>query len=280
MKTRLVFVLTLILVLYACAPAGGVAPPPEGSVYVHTIDVGQGSAVLIETMGGNMLIDAGEPHMGAFVVYYLQSQGIMHLDYIVATHPHNDHIGGMPQVMSAFSVGTIIMPDAVHDTMAFENLLDSIESYNIPVWVPSLGDAFWLGDAEFTVLAPVYDHYSSLNDMSIVLRMQHGHNGFLFMGDAEEISERDILRTWSYIGAHVLKLGHHGSRTSTSQAFLDAVNPMVAIISCGVNNQFGHPHPEVLQALYERDIMVFRTDESGTIIVHSYDGMLEIIEEF
>ena len=249
-------------------------------VRVHFIDVGQGDAILIQaSTGETVLIDAGvQEHL---VRNYLRSLGIRTIQYVVATHPHADHIGGIPSVLSSFEVENILMPDIVHDTGAFERLIDAIERENLRITVPQPQDVFYIGEVRFTVLAPIVTAGRNMNNHSIVLRMDYGNRSFIFTGDAERESEMDMVRSGFNLCADILKIGHHGSATSTTREFLQAVNPIAAVISVGRNNMYGHPTNSVLNLLKEKDIAIYRTDHHGTILMIVYsDGRIEIIHEY
>jgi len=232
---------------------------------VHFIDVGQGDAVLIQTTEGHVLIDGGDNHMGEHVVQYLRNAGVREISYVIATHPHADHIGGLIDVLRTFPVGTLIMPPVAHTTRTFERFLDAIEENNIPLKEPIAGSTFSVGDAVFTIIAPNSSGHSNLNNYSVSLRMALGETSFIFTGDAEVQSETEMILAGHILSSDVLHVGHHGSSTSTTQAFFEAVDPAIAVIQLGRDNTYGHPHREVRERL--ADVRVYRTDEHGHIIL-------------
>lgn len=242
-----------------------------GEMAVHFIDVGQADSILIQTDGKNMLIDAGNRDDGDLVVSYLNSHGVETLDYVIATHPHEDHIGGMAQVLNAFPAGTVILPEKEHTTMVFERMLDAIEAQDCSVDGPVVGKQYSMGEAAFTILAPDGEYGDDLNNWSVGIRLVFGQTAFVLCGDAETESEEAMAGSGLNLKADVLKLGHHGSRTSTCDVFLHAVQPSYAVISCGAGNDYGHPHREIIQKLQTERITYFRTDEKGTIVAKS-DG--------
>jgi beta-lactamase superfamily II metal-dependent hydrolase len=248
--------------------------PLEGEILVHFIDVGQGNATLIQSDDHAVLIDGGESRYGQQVVTYLRNAGVTRLDYVVATHPHSDHIGGLTHVLNQLDVGRVVMPDASNNSVAFDNFLAAVENHDIPVTFVTVGDKISAGIIQMVVLAPVRRETpwpsNRLNDASVVLRMVYGQTSFLFTGDAESASEQAMLSSGLPLQSNVLLISHHGSHTSTTQDFLDAVKPVAAVISVG-NNTYGHPHRATLDRLNAADIRILRTDELGTIIM-STDG--------
>lgn len=242
-----------------------------GQLKVHYLDVGQGDSTLIHTKDAAMLIDAGDRGYGSGIVDYIKEQDIDKLDYLILTHPHADHIGGAVEVINAFDIDKIIMPKASHTSQTFENLLATIKDKGMKIASPNPGDEYELGDAKFTILGPNSSSYDNLNNYSVVNKLTFGHTSFLFTGDAEVVSENEILNSGLDIKTDVLKVGHHGSDTSTSEQFLDVSSPKCAIISVGKDNKYGHPDQVILDRLDNRNITIYRTDESGTIIATS-DG--------
>lgn len=247
---------------------------PEGTdsrLELHFIDVGQGDATLISCDGYHMLIDAGNNDKGTAVWSYLKQQGVERLDYVIGTHPDADHIGGLDVVLYKFDCGTVIMPEVENDTRTYEDVVQVLEEKDYPVTCPVVGETYSLGEASFTVIAPNKDYGTDMNDSSVGILLEHGDNRFLLTGDAEEEAEADILANGIDISADVYKAGHHGSKTASTEEFLNAVNPEYAVISCGEGNSYGHPHAEVLNRFRSMGIDVFRTDEQGTIVAVS-DG--------
>lgn len=244
----------------------------SGTLEVYFFDVGQGDSELIRLPGGeNILIDAGTSSTEDELVGELRSLGAETLDLVVATHPHADHIGGMAAVIDAFDVRQVVMPRISESdtptTKTYENLLQSIADKGLTITPAEPGDELLSsGGAVLTVLAPNGEDYGDLNNYSVVLRLTYGEDSFLFTGDAEEASEEEMLSLDWPLTATVLKCGHHGSETSTSPAFLDAVSPQYAVISCGVDNDYGHPDAVTLEKLEAAGVEVFRTDRQGTIL--------------
>lgn len=242
-----------------------------GQMQVHFIDVGQGDAALIACDGHYMLIDAGNNDKGTTVQSYLMNQGVEKLDYVIGTHPDADHIGGLDVVIYKFDCDTIIMPNVANDTRTYDDVVQAMKSKGYQTTYPVVGETYTLGGATFTIVAPNADYGNDMNDWSVGVLVQNGNNRFLFTGDAEEKAEEDILNNGIDISADVYAAAHHGSKTATSQAFLDKISPTYVVISAGEGNKYGHPHAEVLNRLRAAGISVFRTDEQGTIVATS-DG--------
>ena len=243
-----------------------------GRLKVHFIDVGQADSVLITKGSDAMLIDGGNNDDADLIISYIHSLNIGTLKYVIATHPHEDHIGGLAEVIRAFDVENIIMPDVVSSTRTFENLLSAISNSGLKITRPEYGRAFALDQAEFVILAPNTSDYLEPNNHSIVLRLINCSTSFLFTGDAEVLSESEMLaKDSSILKSDVLKVGHHGSESSTSLAFLQAVSPQYAVIPVGEDNDYGHPAEAVTNRLAAAGIAVFRTDKNGTVVFTS-DG--------
>ncbi len=244
---------------------------------VHFIDVGEGDATLIKCGDEAMLIDAGDPTQGTKVRGYLKKQNVNHLKYLLLTHSDKDHIGGAPSVVSNIDIDEIFMCRYEKTNEVYQSLINEINFKSMTWRTPDVGEELLLGDAKITIIAPNRE-YDNPNDSSIAFVIRHEEDSFIFTGDAEESAEEDILENGLDISAKVYKVGHHGSRSSTSQAFLDAVNPSYAVVSCGADNDYGHPHEETLEKLKEKGVELYRTDVQGTIVAVS-DGTRITFEE-
>lgn len=239
---------------------------------IYFIDVGQADSTLVIDNDKTMLIDAGTNDQGENVVEFLKNKGITKIDYLVGTHPHEDHIGGLDNVIDSFDIGTIYMPKVQTNTKTFESVLDSISNKGLKITTPNINDTFTLSDAQCQIMSTVDDE-SNLNLSSIVIRMTYGEQSYLFMGDAEK--ENEQTRSWPQ--TNVLKVGHHGSDTSTTKNFLSQVKPKIAIISVGKDNSYGHPKQIVLDKLSNIGAEIYRTDTSGTILLTS-NGVINKVE--
>lgn len=238
---------------------------------ISFLDVGQADSILLENKGHYMLIDAGNNEDGPKLVNYFNSLGIKEFDYVVGTHAHEDHIGGMDDIIKNFTINNFYMPDAITTTKTFEDVLDALEEKSVPFQTPKVDETFNLADTTITTLSVTADE-KNLNDTSIVLKVKHGTNTFLLMGDASTKIEKTLLD--KNIESDVLKVGHHGSRYSTSAAFLNKVNPQYAVISVGKNNTYKHPHDEIIKRLEQKNIKIYRTDTQGTIIAESNGSII------
>lgn len=244
---------------------------PIQPLIVHFIDVGQGDAILLTCNGQNMLIDAGGNDIGTKVQNYLTKQGVSKLDYVVSTHADEDHCGGLDVILYKFDCTQVFLSAYSKDTNTYRDVLDTITNKRYQPTTPIVGSTYSLGDASFTIVG-ADTNASTSNDSSIALLVTHGEKKFLFTGDCEENAEAKILNSGIALDCDVFKAGHHGSRTSSSLALLQATTPTYCVISCGENNSYGHPHAETLNNLRALGIQVFRTDEQGSIIATS-DGL-------
>jgi len=250
-------------------------PESASTLTVHFIDVGQGDSMLIQTPEGNtMLIDGGPNSSGSSLVSYLKNQGITKINLIVSTHPHEDHIGGLISVINNYEVGNIIDSGVAHTTKTYKNYLSAVRSNNINFVNWSLGQEFVLGkDVSFVILGPTISS-SDLNNSSIVIKLAYKDSTFLFTGDAESIEEVKIISSGANLESDILKVGHHGSDSSSSIKFLNAVSPEIAVNSCGALNSYGHPSDITLKDLAAIGAIIYRTDLTGTIVIES-DGTTE-----
>ncbi|MBQ9131120.1 MAG: MBL fold metallo-hydrolase [Clostridia bacterium] len=242
----------------------------NSSFEIHFIDVGQADAALIVCTGKTMLIDGGNVEDSNLIYAYLQKQGISHLDYVVCTHAHEDHVGGLSGALTAATAGKVLAPVTDYNTKAFRNFVAKAAERKCSITVPTAGERFSLGDAQVTVLGPVKS-YDDPNNTSLVLRIVYGATSFLFTGDMESLAESDLLDSGVTLKSTLLKVGHHGSSTSTSYRFLRQVAPAYGVISVGTDNEYGHPTETVLSRLRDADVTLYRTDLQGDIICRS-DG--------
>ncbi len=244
---------------------------PEGSTFrVRFIDVGQGDSALILCDGHSMLIDGGLPDASSKIYNVLSKEGIEYLDYVVATHRDGDHVGGLAAALKKVPAGHVLCSTDTGETRAWESFKKYVDQRGLTIEKPAPGDVFRLGSAVVTVIGPVQENEEN-NNNSIVLRIVYGKTSFLFTGDCERPEEMQILLSKPELESDVLKVGHHGSYTSTSYVFLRAIMPTYAVISCAKNSEYGHPHSEVLSRLRDADCVVFRTDLQGDILFMS-DG--------
>jgi competence protein ComEC len=283
MKQRMLALFTVILCIVSIVAAGcgnsnvqspqGSIKPVEAGVAVHFIDVGQGDAILIKTPQKTILIDSGDvDQKEKKVVQYIKKQGIKTLDIVIATHPHADHIGGMQAIFDAFTVKQIYDSGQTTTTQLYKQYLLTIKQKKIPFAVAHTGENVDLGDGIILeVLAPreplMTGTNSDLNNNSLVTRLTYGNVSFLLTGDIEKEAETALLKQGSSLKSTVLKVPHHGSNTSSSSAFIKAVKPEAAIISCGINNDYHHPHPSTLKKYEQGNVKIYRTDENGSVVV-------------
>jgi competence protein ComEC len=245
-------------------------PLSPTNLLIHYIDVGQGDAILIQTSTKNLLIDSGPDNKKT--LNYLKKQGIKKLDYILTTHPHDDHIGSMDKIISNFDVLNFYAPKITNNTDAFKSMLNALDKKDLKIVPAKAGIKLNLGNnINCTILSPISESYKELNNYSAVLKISYNNTSFLFMGDAETYNEEELIKEGYNLRADVIKIGHHGSTSSTSKALLDNVKPRVAIISCGEDNEYGHPTKETLGKLEEKNLSIFRTDIDSSIVLES-DG--------
>ena len=273
-QARLLFILFCVLmisaVLFAAKPSPALSAAARTSFEIDFIDVGQGDATLVQCDGHYMLVDGGESKKSSLLYTWLKKRGITFLDYIVATHPDADHIGGLSGALNYAKARTAYSPVTSHDTKTFNNFLKYLRQQNLSITVPSAGSVFKLGTASVTVLGPIKVSEDT-NNSSIVLRIVYGKTSFLLTGDAEMEEENAILDSGQNVKSTVLKVGHHGSRSSTNYRFLREVSPAYAVISVGAENSYGHPAEDTLSRLRDAGTTVFRTDMQGDIVCVS-DG--------
>lgn len=279
MKKKL-FSLFLILSLLLCGcaeapqPTAATVPPSGDGLMVHFVDVGQADCILIECGSEFAIIDGGNKDDGQLVVSYLEQQGVQELSAVICTHAHEDHVGGLPSVLSVYPTAAVYAPTRTYSSNIFDDFLYYTDQQRLEVTIPAPGDTLTVGDAVLTVLGPVQS-YAETNDTSIVVRLDYGDTSFLFTGDMEVAAENDMLDYWSgnsdIFHVDVLKVGHHGSDTSTGYRFLYEVAPTYGVIPVGKDNSYGHPHAEPLSRLRDAGVTLLRTDELGHILAVS-DG--------
>ncbi len=245
---------------------------------VHFIDVGQADSICVQLPNGKtMLIDAGNNDDSDFVCGYLEDIGVSRVDYLIGTHPHEDHIGGLDAVIDNFDIGDIYMPKKQHTTATFRDVLTAVKNKGLKVKTAQEGVTVFDEDGVSAVMtAPCGSGYESLNNWSAVIKLTYNDVSFLFTGDAEELSESEMTAD---VSADVLKVGHHGSSTSTSKDFLRRVSPKYAVISAGKDNSYGHPHKETLKKLAAAGVTVYRTDQDGTVIMTTDGENIDIKTE-
>lgn len=257
----------------------------NGEVYVHFIDVGQGSSTLIQQGKNGVLVDSGLSEYGDTVSDFIKSCGVTNLEYVIATHPHDDHIGSITQVMDNFTIGQVIMPELAEfntpTTRVYERFIDYIIENNIDAYSAEFGDVYEMNDVKLQILGPV-EQNKDLNDMSVICKVYAGESTFMLLGDAEK-DELSSVYEYNYnygldLKSDVLLMGHHGSSTSIYKPFLDEVDADTAIISCGRNNSYNHPHKEALTYCKNNNMEIVRTDLDGTISYKCASDGLERVD--
>ncbi|HHD2751593.1 TPA: ComEC/Rec2 family competence protein [Clostridium perfringens] len=246
-------------------------------ISVTYLNVGQGDSELIQVNGKNMLIDAGTNAGAQDLVKDLKNRGIKTIDIAIATHPHEDHIGGMDEVLENFDVKSFYAPKVAHTTKTYENMLKAVKNEGLKIKQIKEGTDIDLGkNTKVEVYSPIKTNYEELNDYSPIMKISYGNNSFMFTGDAETPVEQEVLNEHKNLKADVLKLGHHGSHSSTSEPFLKAVDPSIAIVSCGKDNKYGHPHKETMSNLKKAGVTVYETFRDGDITITSNGEKLDV----
>lgn len=251
-------------------------PTPEptkeaGEMKVHFLDVGQGLSILVQSDGQTMIYDGGDKSTSSFVVSYLQKQNVTTIDYLISSHYDSDHVAGLIGCLNAFDVKNVISSDYEHDSKLYQSFIQTVADKGLPMQHPAVGTEFSFGSGSFQILAPATIDPNDSNKNSVAIKLTNGDNSFIFTGDAENTSEKAMCESGIDLSCDVLVPGHHGSATATSWDFLQATVPEYAVISCGKDNQYGHPDKDVMDKLESMDIQVYRTDKQGTIIAVS-DG--------
>lgn len=248
---------------------------------VHFIDVGQGDAILVQVNDKNLLIDSGPKENSTYFLNYLNSLNIKKIDYIIATHPHEDHIGNMYSVIKKYNIGEFFAPKIVHTSKSFEKMVESLISKNKKINVLDTNtSSIHLGsNTKIHIYSPFpKDYGDNLNLYSAIFKIEYGSTSFLFTGDAEKLNEEEILNSNISIKSDVLKVAHHGSSTSTSLSFFNSVSPSIAVISVGKDNIYNHPNSDVINLIESKTKKIYRTDINKTIVLIS-DGN-NIYEKF
>lgn len=278
MKKLFALLLLLCLLLTGCtAPASS---QEADQFVVHFIDVGQADSVLLEYNGQFVLIDGGYQESGPVVVEYLQEQGVEELALVVATHLHGDHLGGLPTVLSVFPTQRIWCSSRTYYSNAYDLFCYYADQQDVPIENPMIGEKFLLGDVALQLLGPISKDYVDLNNTSLVIMATYENNKFLFTGDMRWEAEKELVEAGTDLKADVLKVGHHGSYTSSSYVFLREVMPEYAVIMCGRDNEYGHPHTEPMSRLRDADVTIYRTDLMGTVIATSDGENISFTWEF
>lgn len=276
---KLIALLLILLLLTGCTSSKPVEPttePTEPSaaepgLTVHFLDVQHADSILLACGGEYALVDGGYPESGERIVSYMRQQGIKELDLLVGTHPHGDHIGGLPQVLNTFPTETVWTSQLPYTNDYVSNFTNAVTRNGADFVQPRPGESFRLGDATIDVIGPLNLRYEEANDLSLVLMVTYGDTRFLLTGDMEEVAERELVEAGVDLKADVLKVGHHGSSSSTSYRFLRAVAPTYGVISLAAANEYGHPHRDPMSRLMDADVTIYRTDKMYDVVAFS-DG--------
>ena len=266
----LIFVTTFVTIVYNSTQKTNL--DLKNNMVTHFIDVGQGDCILIQVNNKNLLIDSGTSDSKQKLIRYLKNNNITKLDYIVATHPHEDHIGGMSSIINAFDIGEFFAPKVTATSQSFTDMIRALRSKNLKIHIAKPNMYLDLGpDTSCVMLSPNSATYENTNDYSCVIKISFKNSSYLFVGDAEKQAEQELIDNGYNLKAQVLKVGHHGSKTSTSSKLLNEVSPKIAIINCGAFNTYGHPNTETLDKLKGINCMIYRTDIDKNIVLIS-DG--------
>ena len=269
---------TLFVLLTLCScniSFDNVITTPKGTLAVHFLDIGQGDSIFIELPNSQtMLVDAGENYYGEGIINYIYDCGYEKLDYLVATHPHSDHIGSMSYIVRHMDIDAVYMPKVSTTTKTYENLLDSISNKGLKIKTAIAGTKILdIDELEIVILAPVEIYEDDLNNCSVILKITYKDRSFLLTGDAEKKEFEDVYLDMS---ADVLKVAHHGSSTSTTEEILEKIKPEIAVISLGEDNEYGHPHKSTLKLLNNIECDIYRTDEDKTVKISTDGENLEV----
>ncbi len=277
-------VIILLLLGVGVEKNGGIDTNPYSAsdAYVHFIDVGQGSSTLIQVGDKGVLIDAGEMEYGDYVVEYINSCGIKKLEYVVASHPHSDHIGGITDVIEEYKIGEFIMPELtemnIPTTKVYERMINALLEKDVEVTAAEVGDSFIMEGLTMKILGPI-EQTEDLNDMSVICKATVNGVDFMILGDAEKPELSSVYNNVNAdFSADIIAMGHHGSSTSIYKAFLNAVDADVAVISCGKDNSYGHPHKEALQYIKANSMTLYRNDYEGDIVFRCAGGEYERVD--
>ncbi len=264
LKRLSALILVLLFVLSGCGTFGFQKDP--GLLTVHFIDVGQADSMLLIAGETTVLIDGGNTDTGPELLTYLRRFGVTELDLVVNTHPHGDHLGGLPTVLGGIPAKTVWTSTKTYDSYTFDRFMNAAEKHDSKIQVPAPGTTYKSSGLTITVLGPVGKYYVDLNNTSLVLMVEFGNRKFLFTGDMETLAENQLVEKGVDLKADVLKVGHHGSYSSTGKVFLNRVAPEFGVISCGWENEYGHPHDAPLHRLEDKDVTLYRTDLMGDVI--------------
>lgn len=273
--TVIISLAVLIALIVWNSVRGTIYTPADDKLRVHFLDVGQGDCVYISCGNESMLIDCGEKSEQKDVIRYLNREEVTKLKYVIATHPHSDHMGGMSEIIDKFDVEEIIMPsltkNAIPLTQYFTDFVDTVEKREIPLTTAKIGMSGKVGDAEWRIISPTKCDEDNINNCSVGIILKHGKNSFCLTGDAEEESEKTMAYSGVTEDVDVFKAAHHGGATSNTELFLTMIRPEIVVISCGADNSYGHPNKDVVKRFESYTDKIYRTDKDGTVVIES-DG--------